>query len=625
MPTNNSMAEDDRPRGRDKIDFSDRVRRAASNVLGDSRVGQEVKLLCDRHAASRDLLREDRGQGSPIVAVVGPSGQGKSTIANWMTKGRRNGHASVVGGESGAEDESRLLWLGSRPPAFLNSAEEDYCHCNDSEMESIGISYFLLDTPACNEDQTNGAKLATRALSVATALVLVIRADQIRSQAVSLLAEASEGTLVIPVINAIRERSESLENDIQSLLSRLHDLVPTSLISDPVLIDDYEVAARDEAEVGRESAASVAGQITKLLGGKWENERRREVRLKSLERRFRHSLHTILSDELPGLTGAVTRLRTESIRLPIEIAESLVGRGGPLQAAIRTRLRLILLTQTAAFWFPYRSVLGLLNLTHGAWDRVLISFSGSLPSLLGAMWTSAKDKKVDQNAVAEVRQGLQRRSEQAVVERLGPLAQRFRKELNELQVDVGGAEGSQSTSLEPFGAKLTGIETLQSESQRIFDSEVEQAAVRRLTATWMGLIGTVIFWGLLSAPVIALYSQYISAGAEVFTSIAIDTDRPLAQALDRFPTPKLSLILTAFVLSLMPTAIFGMMIVSFSQGHRRVYAVEQSIRRRHHETIQSLQQSGVLHLQWDDPLLSDAEFLLTAGSAETEISGVSLK
>ena len=35
------------------------------------------------------------------------------------------------------------------------------------------------------------------------------------------------------------------------------------------------------------------------------------------------------------------------------------------------------------------------------------------------------------------------------------------------------------------------------------------------------------------------------------------------------------------------------------------------------ELIEKLQSDGVLRLQWDDPLLADAEFLLSAGSAES--------
>ena len=38
----------------------------------------------------------------------------------------------------------------------------------------------------------------------------------------------------------------------------------------------------------------------------------------------------------------------------------------------------------------------------------------------------------------------------------------------------------------------------------------------------------------------------------------------------------------------------------------------------HHETIERLQRDGVLQLQWDEPLLADAEFLLSAGTAESD-------
>ena len=150
-----------------------------------------------------------------------------------------------------------------------------------------------------------------------------------------------------------------------------------------------------------------------------------------------------------------------------------MGGGGPLQAAIRARLRLALLTDTAAYWFPYRSLLGLMNLTHGAWDRVLISFSGSLPSLLSAIWTSAKDRQTDGYALDQVRTGVERRGERAVREKIGPLAQQFRDELNELRVRVGMAELEIQNREITSPAELTGLETLQTESQQIFDREVE--------------------------------------------------------------------------------------------------------------------------------------------------------
>ena len=598
------------PLGQPGFEFLNRVRRAATSVLGDGPAGREVMELCEDHAEARRMILEDRSSGLVVVAVVGPTGQGKSWLIQQLIR-RSSAAAAIVTGNNADEATQKLVWIGPSPPADLDPMHEQYIHCKQSEMESIGTSYLLVDAPGSTDDRRVVASVAARALSLASVLVVVIRRDQIRSEAVGMLTEASEGTIVIPVINAIRHEDKAIAADVESLTARMRHAAPTSVIAGPVMINDFDVEGRTEDSVGSKAAQEVADSIQAMLGSSWEGDRRRSTRLAALDARFRAALHSILSDQLPGLTAAVRRLDDEATALPREIAESLVGRDGPLRAAVRSRLRLSLMTETAAFWFPYRSILGLLNLTHGAWDRVLISLSGSLPSLVGAVWTSTKNLSVDRGAVQDVRDGLQRRSAAAVADRLGPLAARFRDELSELRQQRGLSKptiSSQNTKSQV--AYLSGIDTLQESSQRIFDEETDRVSVTRFAAIAAGLIGTVIFWFLMAGPVVALYRGYFDA--------SYLTLREFAGDLERFPRPDLSMMLTSFLLSLLPTALFSMVVLSLAQGRRRVLCAEQQIRQRHHETIAALQRDGVLQLRWDEPLLADAEFLLSAGAAEVE-------
>ena len=48
----------------------------------------------------------------------------------------------------------------------------------------------------------------------------------------------------------------------------------------------------------------------------WEGDRRRSARLAALDARFRSALHSVLSDQLPGLTAAVGPLNDEATALP---------------------------------------------------------------------------------------------------------------------------------------------------------------------------------------------------------------------------------------------------------------------------------------------------------------------
>lgn len=295
--------------------------------------------------------------------------------------------------------------------------------------------------------------------------------------------------------------------------------------------------------------------------------------------------------------------------LPGEVAETLVGRGGPLRAVIRSRLRMSLLTETAAIWFPYKSILGLLNLTHGAWDRVLLTLSGSLPSLVTAVWTTTKNLSTERGAQQDFRDGLQRRSAAAVADRLGPLVMRFRSELMELRDQHPSATGSLSDPSSQV-AYLSGIDALQESSQQIFDDEVDRVCVSRMMVGLFGLIATLIFWCMMSGVIVTIYRDFFRATYE--SLVSLDGD------LEHFPHPNFSTMATSLILSLLPTSLFAMFVISLAQGRRRVVGAETRIRQLHHETIERMQRDGVLRLRWDEPILADAEFLLSAGAAEMD-------
>ena len=600
--------------------FLQRVRRAAASVLGDSQVGREVLELCDDHAEARRMILQDRSSGATVVAVVGATGQGKSWLIRQLIRDS-SAAAAIRSGNNADQATEKLIWVGPRPPADLDSRHERFLHCDTAKMQSIGVPYLLVDTPGATDDRRAVAGVAVRALSLASVLVLVVRRDQLRSQAVGMLAEASEGTLVIPVVNAVRWRDDALDADVESLVSRMRRAAPTSVVVSPVVIEDFEVEQREETAVGRQAAEMLTRRLQEEIENSWEGDRRRSTRLSALDTRFRAALHSVLSGHLPGLTDAVQRLNHEATALPAEVAETLVGAGGPLQAAVRSRLRLTLLTETAAIWFPYRTLLGLLNLTHGAWDRLLLSLSGSLPSLVGAVWTSAKNLSGQNQAEQDIRNGLRQRSAAAVADRLGPLASRFRDELANLRQQPRSSQGAgfgpaafasgrRDDDSRSQVAYLSGIDALQENSQRIFDSEVDRVAVSRSAAFALGLAGTALFWCLMAGPVVALYRGYFDA--------SFATLRELAGNLDAFPRPDASMMLTSLLLSLLPTAIFAMFVLSLAQSRKRVQQAETRIRQSHHEAIERLQREGILRLRWDDPLLSDAEFLLSAGQFEPE-------
>ncbi|EMI45804.1 hypothetical protein [Rhodopirellula sp. SWK7] len=629
--------------------FAQHVQRAATRVLGDSDAGIEIVELCRHHQEARSMVIADRADNATVVAIVGTTGQGKSWLARQLISDATIS-AAIRSGNNLDEATEKLTWIGPRPPSDLDSRHERYLACDASKMQSIGCPYLIVDAPGATDDRRAIAGVAERALSLASVLILVVRRDQLRSQRVTGLASASEGTIVIPVVNMVdvdeyspaqsnvgrvdvgkAEVDNDLVADIETLVSRLRSVAPQSNIASAVMIRDFEIDPRGEDVIGGEAAEQVAKAISESLLESGGGDHRRSTRLSALDARFTAAVGSVLTSQLPELTAAVDRLDAEARRLPSQIAGTLLGGEIPLRAAIRSRLRLSLLSETAAIWFPYRTVLSVLNLTHGAWDRVLLSFSGSIPSLVGAVYTSVQNIRGGHETALDLRNGLRQRASTAVAERLGPMASRFRRELRGLQRS-GATLGDATTDDDSPVATLAGVDALQEGSQAAFDETIERESVSGAFAFVSGLIGTAIFWALMAGPLVALYRGYLDASfiaigdvtgvyeasgsvspAEATDAVATSSATHTNDWLEKFPHPSAGMLLTSVLLSLLPMAIFSMIVLSICQGRRRIEKIARSLRNQHDTMIDKLQRDGVLRLRWSDPVLADAEFLLSIG------------
>ncbi|KLU06327.1 hypothetical protein RISK_001538 [Rhodopirellula islandica] len=592
--------------------FLQRVHRAADRVLGNSQTGREIGELCRDHAEAREMILTDRVSSSVVVAVVGATGQGKSWLVRQMIRG---GPVDAIrSGNSLDEATEKLTWIGPKPPADLDARHERFIACDAGKMRSIGSPYLLVDAPGATDDRRAIAGVAQRALSTASVLVMVVRRDQLRSQRVSGLAAASEGSVVIPVVNMADVHDDSLDADVEALVARLRSTAPQSQIAPAVIVRDFEIDEQGEDEIGIQLAETLGRRIEEAICESGGGDQRRSTRLSALDARFSAAVASVLQTQLPELTNAVDRLNAEATRLPSEVAGTLLGGTTPLRAAIRSRLRLSLMADTAAIWFPYRTVLSLLNLTHGAWDRVLLSLSGSLPSLIGAVYAGARNLNDQRAADMDLRSGLRQRTAASVADRLGPMARRFRAELNQLR--HGSIEADLESSPDTPVASLAGIETLQESSQKSFDTAITQGSTTTWFANAAGLAGTLLFWLLMTGPLVALYRGYFDASYSTMRDVL--QAEGVAGDLNKFPRPDMSMMLTSLLLSVLPMAVFSMLILSWAQAKGRVDRIESRLRDEHEHLVQKLQRDGVLRLAWSDPLLADAEFLLSVGRTGEE-------
>ena len=583
------------------------LRAAALHVLGDSDVGRSIVELCDDHAQAVKWIMDQRIPDATTISVVGATGQGKSWLVRQFIRNDSVKRALPTG-DTQRDATRQLVWIGPQPPTAVNSDVESFLYCSADEMAELGSRYIVVDTPGTTDVDPSTVQAASQAIAMSGVLILVVRRQQLRSEVSRKIAEAGEGSVVLPVITAVKEEanSQELRSDIDALLARLRTVASRSEILPAVIVGDFEVGEASEDSVAGEAVSAIANALKPHLASGEIGNQRRKARLQAAEDRFHESVRRQLAQHVPRLSSALQHLDEAIIQLPHDVAVELIGSGPTLRAGIRSRLRAELMICTAAIWFPYRTLLGLLNLTHGAWDRLILALSGSLPSLAGSVWAGFQNMR-ESNQRQALSDGIHARSAAMIADRITPLVERFHKELSRLRVGHGvrtdGGEDARGSS----PAQLYGLDSLQEQTQQIFDDEVASASPSSRSGMLLGLIGTAVFWALLAGPIVALYRSYFGASVESLSQLNGD--------LEAFPRPEFAMVLTSLVLSILPTAIFAMLVLTWVQRRSRQEAAAKNIEDKIREAIEQLQAQRVLRLEFSDEFVDDARRLLKASEA----------
>ncbi len=586
--------------------FSERLAEATRVVFGDRPLTHAVTEACARYEKDVRNIQTGRGINALTLAIVGAKGQGKTWVARQLVQDPQV-RQLLRSGDLTQDATTRLVWIGPFAPDGLDPVSEIYYPCLSSQMAEIGQTYVVLDTPGVTDTNHRAAEIASAALSLAPIKLLVIARDQLRAASNLLIASRIDGAVCIPVISSVEPEettegtmaSSQLRNDLRALRDQLQLRAPSARLVKEVLVPDFEITGSEE-DASTTFVGQLIDRLSELELSELSLSSARESRLQSAQRRLRSDVAQLIGAELPQLAAAVDRLNQETESLPDRVLESLLGSTSVLETGVRMRLRARLVSDTSLLWFPYRTVMSTLNLTQGAWDRVVLALAGSIPSLFGALASWAKNARQSRDFNAEIQDGIRQRTQRQVEERLKPLCDQFHRAVMKLrpaEERSKGIEGAAST-----GMSLSGIDELQNRSQRIFDSAIAANATANVLVQLLALLGTILFWVFMAGPIVVIYREYFAASMHALGGSETH--------LESFPHPSAGLLITSVVLSVLPLAIFCMLVLTVTLSQRKVSQVAKGIIRAHEDAIAELKRNAVIRLEFEDELLQQAEFLL---------------
>jgi hypothetical protein len=548
----------------------------------------------------------------PTIAILGKVAEGKGWIARCFLRDQPENaevRQQLPSGQNDTDRSSRLVWFGPESPLGLEEGEH-YVRVSASRMLDLGHPYIVGDAPGYSDEASRSRQLAQVAVSSAAIKIIVFSEEIVRDGSLTRFIQKMPGAVVLPVVRfrppapGLADPDPERREDIRSYVADWRRDAPETNVLDPCFVPDAGIYSPNTEEAVVLVQARLRERLIPYVQGT-------QLLYEAVEQQIMAQCNAVRQDATQRLVEFQQRVgpcvqALEEIRreLPQRLVKELLGTDLQLRAAVRRRFQAMWMDLTPGWCFPYRSFLGLLVLTAGAWDRLVLSLAGSLPSLALTVFQSLSNFRDARARDERLRAGVAQRLEQLAQDELRAELINFSRALEAVRSRENGERFAPDDVSDPV-VRMEGLEVFESQCREIFEQESQRLGPAQWTPRAIAVGATLLFVLLLSGPLLAVYREYLLTTWTVLTTAS--------SSWSDFPIPSASMIFTSLLLSAAP--VFGVALLALGWGCRagRVNRLIAAIRQQHDAAIHEWTSNRSLHFDLNDSRLNSARFLLHLG------------
>jgi len=575
---------------------------AIRTLFGEGSSGQNLLKICQD--ATRDLRDIDDQRGIPdrIITVLGHKNAGKSTLCSLLVKDS-NARKRIQSGLGSDNATRKITWIGPVSPDRFEHDSEIAIAVPRDRMAELEVPYTLVDVPGYTDAEENARNAASRILRMASTVVLVTSWGSLEDESALTYLHGCDGAHIIPVVvddkYATRKRDDKRESELDDFRRSVEKWCPGSEVAYPIVLPKIDAAPEDKPEKKSEWKDLVRDEtisaLKKATSAPPDPQRLAFGRYNKFVGAIRRGLMPFLSNINPHYEKLLHQ-EEEAAR---DIAEQLIGNERQLRCGTRVRMLADVANSSPALFFPYRSFLGLLTLTSGAWDRMMLTLFGSSPSLVMVILQSAKNVRSLQELRQKARDALQEQAASLASGHLASVNQVFlrsvRQNLPPERQDQFPPEFKEAT--------LRGLEEMEAETRRIFEDGVKEHRANAWLPWGIGLLAMVIWFLLAAGPVWAVYREFLSAWKQAFGAAG-------SASWQVFPVPSASMLFATLILVFGPVFLLAMVSLCLSVTRKRVDECVKSVRANTDIALDGFISAGLIRLQTDDEMRDAVRLLL---------------
>jgi len=585
------------------IDLADRADRAVRQLFGhDAPLTHSVSEITNNLRTDIQRIRSGQSAGPVTLAFVGRVGEGKSWLTRAMLAQDDPSIEIIQSGQNADERSMELTWIGSQQLFTDLSAGERFIKISPQKMLDLGSPYVLADSPGYSDHNPTLEALSSIALASSNIKLLTSSVSHIRDASLVKFVQSMDGSLILPVIRFRPSHEETIpdentKNDCLAEIQNWSAHAPSTSILPAIFIPDAGIVGEEEARTTARQLISSA--LSPLLAKPSTLAKHRESQLQQRIQLTRSHLATALADFRQRIGAPVEKLDQLSASLPEIIQKEIIGDTAQLKIGIRSRFRASTIDRSPALFFPFRSLTGILGLTQGAWDKLIFTTLGSVPSLVMTAFHSVKSWSKTKDFEQSLREQSRQRLNSLINDAYREDIKNFARSLNTITEQKENEPSPSPANI----IELEGITGLEIETQEIIHRAIEKRQISSFSIWFSGILTFLVFWAMLLGPAIALYTDYFSALDE--------TAKSLSDEWNRYPTPPASLWLTSLMLSIIPAGIISMFTMLITCRRGRINKTTDDIENAISQSIRERIATDKLRLSINDPKLDAAKTLLT--------------